>query len=414
MTKPAARLATRLFALLLLCAMAASLPVPTALASEGKRAVPVTIDTGIAGASDAKIEVLWDDAWFTADDTTYNHDLAIAAMALSGAAYRGGQNTGVQAALKALRFGNIRSYNYTPVLSTVTSVTAYTFAVKEIPASGGTAYLTAIVIRGTGEYMEWAGNLNMGGGTDHAGFAKARDELLARLDQYLAGLNLTEEKRQSMRYLVTGHSRGGAAANLTAARLTDAGAPGAVYAYTFASPAVSFKAAGAGYENIFNIISDEDLVTQVPLSSWGCGRYGTDLHLPTKARDGEAYAASFARMDRQYTALTGKPYTVYKDQELVAKLTSALYKLVPNATGPSMAMLSALFTGNFTGLSDLIRENSLTALLMARWMLELSSELTPLIQQEAGGMASAHCMASYYSWLVSARTPEEVRALYAE
>lgn len=405
----------RLTALLLLCAVTASLIAPAALASEGKRTVPVAIDTGITGAPDAEIEIPWDDAWFTSDETAYNHDLAITAMALSGAAYRGGRNTGVQAALKALGFGNIRSYNYTPILSTVTSVTAYTFAVKEIPVSGETAYLTAIVIRGTGEYMEWAGNLNMGSGADHEGFSKARDELLARLEQYLAGLDLTEGKRQSMRYLVTGHSRGAAVANLAAVRLTDAAreSPGAVYAYTFASPAVSFKAEKAGYENIFNIISDEDLVTQVPLSSWGCGRYGTDLCLPTKARDGEAYAAAFAKMDRQYTALTGRPYTVYKDAEIVSKLTSAIRKLVPNATSPSMAMLSALFTGDFTGLSDLIRENGLTALVMGSRALKMSNELTPLIQQEAGGMASAHCMASYYSWLVSAQTPEEVQALYA-
>lgn len=413
MAKSAVRRTIQLFALLLLGAITASLAPPAALASEGGRIVPVTIDTGIAGATGAEIEISWDDAWFTSDETAYNHDLAIAAMALSGAAYRSGRNTGIQAALKALGFDNIQSYNYAPALAEVAAVTAYTFAVKEIPASGGTVHLTAVVVRGTGEYMEWAGNLNMGSGADHAGFAEARDELLARLDQYLAGLGLGDRDRRSMRFLVTGHSRGAAVANLTAARLTDTQTPGAVYAYTFASPMVSFRAENSGYENIFNIISDDDLVTQVPLSAWGCGRYGTDLRLPVRARDGKAYAAAFTRMERQYTSLTGKPYTVYKDQDLVVKLTSSIYRLVPNATSSSMEMLSALFTGNFTGLSDLIRENSLTALLLGTRMLKLSNELTPLIQREAGGMASAHCMASYYSWLASARTPEEVRELYA-
>ena len=89
-----------------------------------------------------------------------------------------------------------------------------------------------------------------------------------------------------------------------------------------------------------------------------------------------------------------------------------MLKLVPSASSSSMAMLSALFTGNFTGLSGLIRENSLAALLLGRKMITLSNELTPLIQQESGGLASAHCMASYYSWLASAETPEEVQALY--
>lgn len=405
---------TRLSALLLAWIMAVPLLVPPAFASEGEREIEVTIDTGIAGSRNAKIQAAWDDTWFTAEETVYNHELAIASMALSAAAYHGGKNTGIQAALKALGFENIQSYNYHPQLSEASSVTAYTFAVKEIRTPEGPAYLTAVVIRGTGEYMEWAGNLNMGSGDDHAGFAEACGELLKRLEQYLTGLKLTDTERRNMRWLVTGHSRGAAAANLAAASLTDTvrETPGAVYAYTFASPTVSFKGVRDGYENIFNIVSDEDLVTQVPLTAWGCARYGVDLHLPTKARDGESYAAAFAKMDETYTALTGKPYTVYKDQELVAELTSAIQKLVPNATSSSMAMLSALFTGNFTGLTDLIRGNSLTAILLGRRMILLSNELTPLIQQEAGGMASAHCMASYYSWLASARTPEEIQALY--
>jgi len=405
---------TRYITLLLLLTITASLLIPGAIAAG---AVPVTISTGVNGAANPQVDVLWDDAWFNGDPATYNHDLAIASMALSGAAYLSGKKTGVQAALNAMGFGDIRAYNYRPSLETVSQVAAYTFATKTISGvSGGDTYLTAVVIRGTGESMEWAGNLNMGEGQDHEGFAKARNELLARLDEYLTDAGITAEKRQTMKFLITGHSRGAAVANLTAASLT-AGArdtDAAIYAYTFASPTVSFDAALEGYGNIFNIVSDDDLVTQVPLPAWGCGRYGVDLHLPTSVRDGAAYDAAFAKMDQTYTALTGKPYTVYRDKDAVQTLTAALRKLVPSASSASMAMLSALLTGNFSGLSGLVRENSITALLLSRRMITMSNELTPLIQREAGGMASAHCMAAYYSWLVNSRTPEEVQALYGQ
>ena len=416
MRRPVRGTVRRLLALLVLWGMAAALLPPAAMAAEGELTAPVTISTGVPGTGSVQVEVRWDDGWFVNEASTYRHELTAASMALSGAAYLGGRNTGIQAALKSLGFDGIQSYHYNPAPETAAEVAAYTFAVKEIPVpAGGSAWLTAIVVRGTGEYMEWAGNFNMGGGSDHEGFAQARDELLARLERYLSDRGLSGEKRKTMKFLVTGHSRGGAVANLTAAHLTEAAREtgGSVYAYTFAAPTVSFHAAVEGYQNIFNIISGDDLVTQVPLPAWGCGRYGLDLHLPTRAGYDGDYDAAFEKMNRRYIALTGRPYAVYQDGAAVEKMTSAIYRLVPNASGASMAMLSALFTGNFSGLSDLVRENSLAAILLGRRALTLSNELTPLIQQEAGGMASAHCMASYYSWLTAWETVEEAEQMFS-
>lgn len=40
-------------------------------------------------------------------------------------------------------------------------------------------------------------------------------------------------------------------------------------------------------DNIFNIVSETDIVPRVPLTSWGFTRYGTDLYLPCRSRRGE-------------------------------------------------------------------------------------------------------------------------------
>lgn len=402
--------ARRFLAVLLLWAMGAALLPPTALAADQTNSA--VISTGVSGT--AEVTFPWDDAWFAQDAASYRHDLAAASMALSAAAYLGGVDTGIQAALADLGFTRMQAYNYHPSAEKSGRAAAYVFARKKVPsAGGGSVWLTAIVIRGTGEYMEWASNLNMGAGADHAGFSKARDELLENLEKYFSSAGIGARERKTMRYLITGHSRGGAVANLTAASLTAKNRE-RVYAYTFAAPAVSFQAKREGYENIFNIVSREDLVTRVPLSDWGCGRYGADLHLPTRDRWGDAYDAAFEKMNRRYTALTGKPYAVYRGRSAVDQMTSAIRDLAPDVSGASLEMLSALLGGDLQGLSELVRRNGMAALLLGRRALALSSELTPLLQRESEAMASAHCMAGYYSWLTAWDTPEEEQALFAE
>ena len=86
------------------------------------------------------------------------------------------------------------------------------------------------------------------------------------------------------RILITGHSRGGAIANLLAADLGDpdddasALAPSSgIYAYTFAAPCATRAddRHDPRFDNIFNVVNEADIVTQLPLSSWGFGRYGS-------------------------------------------------------------------------------------------------------------------------------------------
>ena len=160
---------------------------------------------------------------------------------------------------------------------------------------------------------EWVSNFNLPDAAspdaDHRGFKTAEQEVAQALERYLDEIGADPART---RILVTGHSRGGAIANLLAADLIDrADGPGAlasadaIYAYTFAAPCPT-KSADRGdnaYAGIFNIVNPSDLVPQLPLPAWGYGRYGTTVELPGYAST--RFASSLALMQQAYQANTG-------------------------------------------------------------------------------------------------------------
>lgn len=75
-------------------------------------------------------------------------------------------------------------------------------------------------------------------------------------------------------YWITGHSRGGAIANLLSAYLIDEGQE--VYAYTFAAPntTTNNEYLTRKYDSIFNVVNGDDFVPMLPAEDWGFNRYG--------------------------------------------------------------------------------------------------------------------------------------------
>lgn len=396
------------FALLLAGLLTAGLLAPTASAAGSGEPVSVAIGTGIPASPNAAVEVPWDDAWFAENAFIYRHGLAVASMALSGAAYL---ETGAEEALGAMGFDRIKSCHYQNFGGLDGDTAAFSLAVKTLETrEGGSIELIAAVIRGTGEAMEWTSNLNVGTGGKHEGFSKAREELSAHLTQYLSELHPADGTAAPVKFLITGHSRGGAVANLTAAWLAESGLadPANIYVYTFAAPMVSTEAAREGYENIFNIVREDDLVTLAPLAEWGYSRYGIDLPLPVETSAGGRYSGLFEKMDQKFAALTGQHYVSYQNAKAPQKITSAIYRLVPSTSSMDMEMLSALLTGDLDGLSAMIHANGPAALILGRRALALSVVVTPALRQERDAIVCAHCMAGYYSWLTSLETEEEI------
>lgn len=281
-------------------------------------------------------EVSWDDDWFFRDPTVYNHELATTCAVLSAIAnaessyYQAGTDAPayMEEALAELGFDSVStsSYRYRSevideVLDAVTArsdVVAYSLATKRVHASDGREK-TLLLVSARGSYgSEWISNVNLGDARtfeeetiDHQGFAKAAqsliDDLAARIDELaVAG--------EDVALLFCGHSRGGAIANLAAARADDraqglhALAPrDAIYAYTFATPRVTtFDGTDeATYDNIFNVLNPSDLVPRFPLEAWGYTRYGTDVWLP--AVDDAGFDEAHARMRACYLEDIGAP-----------------------------------------------------------------------------------------------------------
>lgn len=304
----------------------------------------VSIDyTSMAAAGTVSTTVSWDDNWFFSDPTVYHHDLATTCSVLSALAnsesgyYQAGNPSPAYAedALSALGFEDIctESYRYRSeivdqVLDFVTQendVAAYALATKPLRSVDGVDR-TLILATVRGSYgAEWFSNLKMqetradgAPSADHTGYTQAADELYQRVAA------IVEQERAAgcePVVLLCGHSRGGAIANIVAARLLDrytqsnassgsyavsvgpSGSPGEgslvpvstgvqasaagdahlpVYAYTFAAPAVTTNPDihADRYSGIFNIQNPADLMPQLPLERWGYGRYGQDIALP--------------------------------------------------------------------------------------------------------------------------------------
>ena len=337
---------------------------------------------------EASASFTWDDDWFFADASAYNHELARACAVLSTVAnsesahYQAGSNVPdyMESLLAQLGFENAStaSYEYRSEiidqLSAVfepngTDVTAYTIASKHITSSatGEKKLLVAVAVRGS-YGTEWLSNLQMGissgivegislGSGDHTGFSEASMELSSAIFSYLDGLGQTELGDVSL--LLCGHSRGGATANLTGAYFDQVSGdfeeliaskegqgPDAqaldlpneyihrdsVFCYAFATPGVTDNedCRGALYDNIFNVLNPSDLVPRMPLASWGFARYGHDLWLPEHGTDG--FDAEFDEVKELFRETVGcDTQSDPSDVEDVDKIVSDLSRIAPTS-----------------------------------------------------------------------------------
>lgn len=319
-----------------------------------------------------------DDSWFAQDPDAYNHDLARTCIALCAvvnaeSAFYGGKTEVDFAAeaLGALGFTDVRTDSYAKrsaasdevaaIFTGGTDVTAYVFAHKRL--SDGRD-LVFVGIRGT-YGSEWLSNFNLkeSAQSDHLGFDRAEREIRAGLATYCDELGIDPAESA---LLVTGHSRGGAVANLLAAQLdaaaqegetgqADEGARGegtfprgGIYAYTFAAPNAT-QAEDAGdeaYANIFNVVNSTDLVPRLPLEAWGWHRYGVTVGLPAPGDDG--FAEAYGAMQDRRAQITG----YYDVKSPLAEADENPIDLVEERIAGSMPSLDELFT--VEGISGLL------------------------------------------------------------
>lgn len=175
--------------------------------------------------------------------------------------------------LKQLGFENIKTYHYQPVCDTC----ACSFAAGYQTSNGKT--LVGVIICGTQE-KQWHWNFDFGYGDNHSVFNACQDDIYSNLHKYIHAHNLNPN---TLQFYVTGHSKGGAAANLLCAKLIDQYGEGAVVCYTFAAPNVtrSGEINAEKYKSIFNLVNNRDFITHCPLEQWGYGKYGKTIEINT-------------------------------------------------------------------------------------------------------------------------------------
>lgn len=199
-------------------------------------------------------------------------------------------------------------------------------AEKEL--SNGTKLIYVIVKGTTGS--EWYGNFNVASkesdgvyNSENAGkhysFESSAEALVRDLDERY------KDESNKIKYVVTGHSRGAAVANIVAKELTNRKSLDntenydsrieSVYGYTFATPTTISKNEQGNYKNIFNFCFDDDFVTYMPLSdaNWQYGRYGT-TYCVTAANLNKKYALFRTVANNYFGNISGDKWVSYKEK----------------------------------------------------------------------------------------------------
>ena len=225
----------------------------------------------------------YSDGWFETSPETENKELALASMQLTAAAINNDENGMGAAFLRDMGFEKV---GFSDFASDDPDGFNYTYAVKTLESGDK---LVAVVIQSTSsdpaaKARGWRQNFIVNDpdasepSGEHYAFAKAADSRLDEITSLGGG--------GTVKYWITGQSRGGAIANILAKKLGDrlSDKSGSIYAYTFEAPATVDEAAAAssaGY--IHNYVCSDDLVTRLP--AWGMTLYGNIHELKTDKTD---------------------------------------------------------------------------------------------------------------------------------
>lgn len=197
-------------------------------------------------------------------------------------------------------FDVVLQKNFDKKATSTAHTSAYTIGMKVQETGGVQVPVLLVTIRGTSG-SEWLSNFDVAPShledTEFAeNFLYDAEDVLVGLQGVIDGLKVTPADVSATLntaysgapapgtpapvIVVTGFSRGAAAANLLGVLLDEMYPDELVYVYTFATPAtLRGDMALREYPNIFNFLNERDLVPRLPLEKWGFKRAGTDYVL---------------------------------------------------------------------------------------------------------------------------------------
>ena len=209
---------------------------------------------------------------------TYNKETARLCAMLSHMAYDNRNLADFLTAGMGLGFSDLETRGFPDNGSHLNEIGRH-YAFKKIIVDGEIKNLVYVICRGTVGLKEWTSNMIVGLGNLHHGFSVAAREVETELEQYCKKRGFTSKDTI---FLVTGHSRGAAVANLVGHWLnTEAGLAKKenISVYTFATPTVDktiiHESSGyVGNENIFNFVNYQDPIRNAASMQY-YGRYGS-------------------------------------------------------------------------------------------------------------------------------------------
>lgn len=277
------------------------------------------------------LPAFYEDSYFEKDATELNHDLMVFALALemSTSFYTDDPSERPQSVLKLMKEIGCTETAITDTYTKEPTMTSVDIAVGSKPytcSDGSEATLIFLALKGVRYSVEFGSNMLIGPEGPHEGFLMVRDQAIDFLSDYILEKNITGK----VKILVTGYSRTGAGANLTAAYLSDAVYDGAVkervgnieltkesvYGFGFEVPNCGYYVPSSDYvpptdpryDNIWYVADSEDLVTYVPPASYDFVRYGHRVSTPSD--DPEKKAMMLVAMKELYGEKSAEFYNL--------------------------------------------------------------------------------------------------------
>lgn len=307
------------------------------------------IFTLIVPAAAQTVEALvWKDEFLNGPTTTFNFDLALFCHDLiqadndpNGEVFTGSV-TGeqVKGALQNAGFQVLQQKNYNKADQTSQQHnTAYTIAKRTTKANGKdvTLYVAVISPCTIGEFV---GNFDFASDNPDVTTPSrdyntnvAKSFTMTAKDVYNSLVKLVGTQTENIRFLVTGESRGGGAANYLGKLLNDTYGYEKVQAYSFSTPNVAKLAdkddGNSFYNNIFNIVNPEDLVTYLPMeNTFGFEKYGQTLLINTNNLAAKAAV--------NYKVYTGQEFYPNDKSDYTSKTAVSLTDTLLNLSNKSV------------------------------------------------------------------------------
>ena len=315
-------------------------------------------------------------SWFFDDNTKYNPELSTTSSIFSSLIYNDIELLNRTDTTKndyyideLMRFhcmSDVKIYELTEKEYGDQHLTALAIGHRRVVYKGEAKEIFLIAVRGTnGTLEEWSSNFDIGCSDifnnryfvlpnqvnsesqystkileknpdwiikeNHMGFDIAATRVIKIFNNYLNEYSRNIDSGVKKVLWITGHSRGGAIANIVGSRLDNAYE---TFVYTFAAPNTTTvsDSYALSHRSIFNIINTDDLVPCFPLSSWGFKRYGNDRSASISANS--SYSVGWNALTKvTYTSNVNGLRNLITDIGKLAKTRDDCYKYTCNCHG---------------------------------------------------------------------------------